>query len=297
MLKKVKWLVVILILLCFNCWAEESKETKPEPIDVVIKGKAKDTIEIEKPKPDIEVNLEEVVPTYIEKTNELLKKEIEVPTERDYALFYNLNTDQISQPYLPDIAEPPLISFYPKITNISCIKWELIVTDEKGNTVKVISGKGKPNKIIEWDGIDKKGNIIKVGALYSYRFISIDKNENPTTLIGKSFKLDSLKYKEKGKIYIEISNNFLFGKEAAHINKNAKLTLEKVCDILRKYSSYPNKIRIYTDENDASVTTNQISLIKNFISKHLPLLEDEVDINTYPIEKRGSITAFIIYLK
>ncbi|MFW6129753.1 MAG: hypothetical protein ACOC56_01140 [Atribacterota bacterium] len=102
---------------------------------------------------------------------ELLKK-------KDYEKFLSLKGKTV-QPYIPDIPEPPIISFYPELINVSSAEWKLIIIDDNGDAIKIIQGEGNPSKVIEWDGYDKNGDIVKVGTNYSYRFICIDENNKP----------------------------------------------------------------------------------------------------------------------
>ena len=290
------FLIIVLIFTSYNAFSQQAKESDDsvQPLDVRIKGKAKDLVDIEKAPPEIEIDLESIVSSSAGMTEDLLEKGIVVPSKSDYEQFNYLGSNQVTKPHLPDLSEPPLVRFLPRLSEIAVKHWELIVTDENGNSIRNIKGRGLPTKVIKWDGIDKKGEIINVGTLYSYRFVATDAHDNPYTVEGEPFILDALRYKKGKKIIVEIDNKRIFKEDSSEISEEAELILQKAIDILREYSHYPFKINLYVQDEDSPLAREQRDNIKNLIAKNLPLMPEEISIRLLKKQDRGAITALII---
>jgi len=290
------FVIIVLIFTSYNVFSQQAKESDDsvQPLDVKIRGKAKDLVDVEKAPPEIDIDLESIVSSSAGMTENLLEKGIVVPSKSDYEQFNYLGSNQAAKPHLPDLSEPPLVRFLPRLSEIAVKHWELIVTDEKGNSVRTLKGKGLPTKVINWDGIDKKGEIINVGTLYSYRFVATDAHDNPYTVEGEPFILDALRYKKGKKIIVEIDNKRIFKEDSSEISEEAELILQKAIDILREYSHYPFKINLYVQDEDSPLAREQRDNIKNLIAKNLPLMPEEISIRLLKKQDRGAITALII---
>ena len=99
---------------------------------------------------------------------------------------------------------------------------------------------------------------------------------------------------QKKRIIIEIANKLLYDEEKSEFSQKADLILQKIVDILREYSHYPFTIKLYVlDDNDPTARSKR-DLLRTYISKHLLLLPEAVDIRISQKEERGLITAFTI---
>jgi len=272
----------------------KGEETSEGLSEVVIKGEAKDTIKVEKAPYQIEIKLEDMVNPSTEKMEALMKGGVEILRQEDFQQFTCLNSNQVIRPSLPSIPEPPLVSFHPERSHLTIKKWKLTITDEKGNIIRTLQGKGNPPQTIEWDGRDERVRIIKVGTLYSYNFIAIDQDGKPHTTTGKPFQLWALKYQEKDSMNIEVANRVLYTSERDEFSEDGKLIIEKALDFLRQYSRYPFRIEICTDEPDFAVWEKAKALLSDYISGSLILLPEELKINVKRRYGRGLTTCFII---
>jgi len=274
--------------------AAKGEETGEGLSEIVIRGEAKDTVKVEKASYGIEIKLEDIVSPSIEKMEALMEGSLEILRQKDFEQFSRLSSDQVIRPDLPSIPEPPLVTFYPEPSRIPIKKWELVVADEKGNTIRSLEGKGGPPRSIKWDGRDERGRVIRVGALYSYNFVAVDENGRPHTTGGKPFQLLALKYDEKDSVNVEVGNRVLYTPERDKFSEDGKLIMEKVLDILRQYSRYPFRVEICSDEPDLSVWEKAKALLSDHISKNLILLPENLKITATRGYGRGSITSFII---
>jgi hypothetical protein len=269
-------------------------ETSEGLSEVVIKGEAKDIVKVEKAPYRIEIKLEDIVSSSIEETEALMEGGVEILRQEDFQQFSRLNSKQVIRPSLPAIPEPPLVTFHPQRSDLTIKKWVLTISDEKGNIIRTLQGKGNPPKTIEWDGRDDGGRMIRVGTLYSYDFVGIDQDGRPHTTSGKPFQLWALKYDEKESVSIEVSNRVLYSSERDGFSEEGKLIMEKALDLLRQYSRYPFRIEICSDEPDLSVWDKVKALLSDHISRSLILLPEDFKIEVVKGEARGLTTCFII---
>jgi len=271
-----------------------AKEAGGELPEVVIKGEAKDTVEVDKAPYQIEIKLEEIVSPSIEETEALMKGGVEILRQEELKQFTRLNSKQVINPALPFLPEPPLVTFHHGRSDLKIKRWELTISDDKGSIIRTLEGKGNPPGSIKWDGRDEKRKIIKVGTLYSYNFVAIDENGRPHTTSGKPFQLWALKYDEKDSVNIEVANRVLYTPERDKFSEDGKLIIEKTIDVLRQYSRYPFRVEICSDEPDLSVWEKAKALLLDHISKNLILLPEDLRINVVRGYGRGSTTSFII---
>ncbi|MFH1259073.1 MAG: hypothetical protein ABII74_04570 [Elusimicrobiota bacterium] len=293
-MKRLLFGVLISFILGLSClFAEEAKDNLP---DVSIQGEAKDKIEIKKSTPGIELNLPEIVDPSLEKTEELLKKTVPSPRKEDYEQFGELNSQQTASPWLEDVPQPPLIVFNPEKTQAKIIRWKLIINDEQGNIIRTIEGKGYPVRGIVWEGINDKKDFIKVGSLYSYKFVGFDAAGNSQTAMGEPFRLDWLRYEKKGKIFLEIYNPLLYTQNDISFLPSAKAKLKRIVDLLRENSRYAFQIEFYTDEKDLAIINRQKELLKNYLTEQLIVLPEDILVKIYnKTDDRGPVTRFVIY--
>ncbi|MCJ7646561.1 hypothetical protein MUO65_06645 [bacterium] len=300
-------LVTLPLIFITYGWAltQEAIDTKTPPggetggglPEVVIKGEAKDTVEVKKAPYQIEIKIEDIVSPSIEETEALMKGGAEILRQEDFQQFTRLNSKQVINPSLPSLPEPPLVTFHPGASQLKIKKWELTISDDKGTIVRSLQGKGSAPGTVEWDGRDERGKIIKVGTLYSYNFVAMDEYGKAHTTSGKPFQLWALKYNEKESVNVEVANRVLYTSERDEFSEDGKLIIEKALDILRQYSRYPFKIEICSDEPNLSLWEKAKALLSGYISKNLILLPEDLKINVVKGYGRGLTTCFIIQTK
>jgi len=298
-------LVTLSLIFLSYGWAltQEALDTKTSPggeesgaglPEVVIKGEAKDTVEVNKAPYQIDIKLGEIVSPSTEETEALMKGGVEILRQEEFKQFTRLNSKQVINPSLPSLPEPPLVTFHPGRSVLKIKRWELTISDDKGSIIRTLEGKGNPPGSIKWDGRDEKKKIIRVGTLYSYDFVAIDENGRRHTTSGKPFQLGALKYDEKESVTIEASNRVLYTSERDKFSEDGKLIMEKTLDVLRQYSRYPFRVEICSDEPDLSAWEKAKHLLSDYISKNLILSPEDLKINAIRGYGRGSTTSFII---
>jgi len=263
--------------------------------DVQIKGEAQDKVKIQKFIPEITIHVPDIIYAETEKTESLLQEGKEVPSDEDYKQVEYQVSNQTAKPYLSDIAQAPLVSFFPGTAKVPVKRWELIINDDKGNVVQTIKGKGNPVKQITWNGKTPRGEMLRVGSHYSYKFVVYDHLKNPHTTFGKAFKVDAALYTKKKSIIIEISNEYLFNKDSSHFNPDARLTLEKVLDELRAESKYPFTVEFYAKDPLTLLIKERQKRLTAYTAKEMLLMEEDVRYKIDRLTKRGDVTRFVIH--
>ncbi|MFH1282205.1 MAG: hypothetical protein ABII27_00895 [bacterium] len=289
-------LALAILTVSIYCFAKEREGEAQQVDDVQIKGEAKDKVKIKKFLPEIKIYIPDIVDSVTDKTEGLLQQGKESPSEEEYKELNYQTSSQTAKPFIPDIPQAPLVSFYPDMADVPVRNWQLVINDDKGNIVNIIKGKGNPVQEICWDGRNSRNQMLKVDALYSYKFVVYDNLKNPHTTFGKVFKVDAVIYKEKKHTIMEVSNKHLFAEEASGFNPDSKLVLEKILDVLRVNSKYPFNIYMYVKDPLNELVKERREKLVDYVAKEMLLMPEDVKYRIDRIDqgKRGDITKFII---
>lgn len=260
-----------------------------------VTGQAKDKVKIEKITPEIKVDMKDLVDSVTDKTEKLLEQGRPIPSDEDFRQFDRIDSEQTARPWLPDLVEPPLISFKPAPAQTTVVSWRLEVTDDKGDVVHTITGKGNPVNEIVWDGTNRDGKMIRVASAYAFRFITVDEFKDTHTTLGKAFTLRHLKYRDKKNVIVEIASSYLFQDDK--INPDALPILERTLDVLREYSSYPFVLEFQTLDSDGEVVKSRQKAVTKKIAADLLLSPDSIHYTYAPVKDRGDVLRFVIKLR
>lgn len=263
--------------------------------DMEVTGQAKDKVMIEKVTPEIKVDVKELVDSVTDKTEKLLEQGRPIPSDEDFRRFDRIDSQQTARPWLPDLVEPPLISFQPAPAQTTVVAWRLEVTDDKGDIVHTITGKGNPVNEIVWDGFNREGKMIRVASAYAFRFITVDEFKDTHTTLGKAFTLRHLKYKDKKNLIVEISSSYLFREDK--INTDALPILERTMDVLREYSGYPFALEFQTFDPESEMVKSRQKAVTEKITTDLLLAPDTIRYTYAPVKDRGDVLRFVIKLR
>ncbi|HNI57273.1 MAG TPA: hypothetical protein PKZ00_06795 [Elusimicrobiota bacterium] len=260
-----------------------------------VTGQAKDKVLIEKPTPEIKIDVRDMVDSVTEKTEKLLERPRPVPGDEDFQRFDRLSSNQTARPWLPELAEPPLISFRPEPAKTTVKGWRLEITDETGEVIQTLTGNGNPVDEIVWDGTVKDGKMIKVATAYSFRFITVDEYKNAHTTLGKAFTLKHLKFEDKKNMVVEISSKFLFKDEK--IAPEALPIFERTLDVLRDYSRYPFALEFHTDAPQGDLVKARQKVVTEKITRDMLLPKDSIKYTYSEIKDRGDVLRFVVRLR
>lgn len=277
--------------------AEEAIHQSPatdQPMSETVQGEVKEKLQIQKTTPSIELDVKEIIDSGTPRTDEVLEEAKPVPSDADFDYYAKLDSQQVMHPSLPLLPEPPLVTFYPGLSDVAAKRWEFKVSDEKGNVVVTITGKGAPPRKFDWSGQDEKGAYVTVGTLYSYQFVTYDDHGNAHTFPGDPFRLDALMYTQKGRICIEFANNALFEADEAKIQPGMRGLWERAIDVIREHSNKPLLVEEYSDTVKSPLAEQRRQAAVNSISDATNLPAVDIRHSVEKIADRGDITRLVL---
>jgi hypothetical protein len=168
------------------------------------------------------------------------------------------------------------------------------VSDEGGEVIKTISGKGVPPRMIPWDGRNERGGYITVGTLYSYQFVMYDEHGNAQTFPGEPFQLDALKYEQKGKVFIEFANDRLFATDLSSISPNMEGLWNRAIDIVRENSNKPLTVEMYADSVKSPLAEERRQALINSVSDATNIPAVDIRHKVDKITDRGNIVRLVM---
>ncbi len=96
-------------------------------------------------------------------------------------------SNYVPRPWLTPYRKGAVAHFTPQLENVS--SWKLQIIDSRGRTAMVFVGEGRPDDVIEWDGIRLDGTSAPVGYTYSFVLSARDEAGNQRRFVGDSFEL------------------------------------------------------------------------------------------------------------
>jgi hypothetical protein len=265
-----------------------------EPLSETVKGEIKEKLEIQKPPPSIELNVKEIIDSGTDRTEEVLQQARPIPSDSDFDHYAMLDSKQVLHPWQPLVPEPPLVTFYPGLSKVATKHWEFKVSDQGGEVVKTISGKGIPPRSIQWDGRNERSAYITVGTLYSYQFVTYDEHENAQTFPGEPFQLDALRYDQKGKVFVEFATDRLFVADQSIISQNMKGLWERAVDIIRENSNKPVTVEVYADSVKSPMAEERRQVLIDAISDATNIPAVDIRHKVDKIADRGGIVRIVM---
>ena len=144
--------------------------------------------------------------------------------------------------------ENDILTMYPEAKDEFGVKeWKLIIYAPSGDVFKSFSGKGTPPTQIKWDGLGENGELVESAADYYIQLQTVDNADNRATTEKVKLPIDVLVIVTERGLKIRISNiEFKF--DSSELTGRAFPILNRVIEILEKYSSYNVLIEGHTDD-------------------------------------------------
>jgi flagellar motor protein MotB len=259
-----------------------------------VKGQVKEQLDVQKPAPTIDLDVKEIVESGTAQTEKVLQEAKPIPSKEDFENYANLSSMQALHPWMPLIPEPPLVTFYPGLSKVASKRWEFRVSDQNGEVVKLIKGKGIPPREIDWNGLNERGQYITVGTLYSYQFVTYDEHENANTFPGEPFQLDALMYNQNGKLYIEFANKRLFQDDQAVVRASMKNMWEQAVDVVRENSNKPLTVEVFADSPKSPIAEDRRQTAVNMISDSTNIPAVDIRHKIDKISDRGDVLRLVM---
>lgn len=265
-----------------------------QPLSETVQGEVKEQLDIQKPPPNIELDIKDIVESGTPRTDDVLQETPPIPSKSDFDHYAYLDSKQAMRPWLPLLPQPPLVTFYPGLSDVPAKKWEFRVSDQGGEIVKTIAGKGVPPRQLQWDGRNDRGQFITVGTLYSYQFVTFDEHGNTQTFPGEPFQLDALLYRYKGKLYVEFANQKLFSTDQAAIRPAMEGMWQRAMDVVREYSNKPLTVEVYADSVKNPLAEERRQKLINSISENTNIPSVDIRHKVDKIVDRGDISRLVL---
>ncbi len=125
--------------------------------------------------------------------------------------------------------------------------WEIGIYTESGLLFRKFTGKGTPPESFRWDGLNDKGDLVESASDYTIQFFAVDAAGNVSATETDNLPVDVLVVVTERGLKIRISN-IEFGFGSAVIKKRGTKILDRVYEILEKYSSYKVVIEGHSDD-------------------------------------------------
>lgn len=284
--------------LTASAWSAQPKSEPAgevsAPLSETIKGEVKDTVDIQKAAPGIDLDVKEIVESGTAQTDKVLQEAKPVPSNEDFNNYAQLTSKQVLKAWNPLIPEPPLVTFYPGLSKVAAKRWEFRVSDDRGEVIKTIAGKGVPPRSVEWNGMNDRGQYINVGTLYSYQFVTFDEHGNANTFPGEPFQLDALMYRQKGKIFVEFANKRLFQDDQAGFRPTMRGLWDRAVDIVREHSNKPLMVEMYADSVRSPLAEERRQAAVNSISDETNIPAVDIRHKVDKIADRGDIIRLVL---
>ncbi len=153
--------------------------------------------------------------------------------------------------------------------NTGIASWEIGIYNESGILFKKFAGKGEPPAQLKWDGVGDNGDLVESASDYEVQFSAVDTAGNLSDNSTEKVSVDVLVIVTERGLKIRISNiEFAFGSSA--LRKRGTVVLDRVYQILEKYSSYDIVIEGHTDdigaeEYNLSLSEKRAMAVKDYL--------------------------------
>jgi hypothetical protein len=250
--------------------------------EVVVKGQLKIKIDAEMPKIEIKTDTNEVAQSIVTTEESFLSISPEDVKDVKASLPDKVMAERPD--YHADISSietQPIFKINPKMpAGIDIDKWSFKVTDSTGGTVFFQKGDGSLPQVIQWDGYDRDGRILKLGSPYWYVLTYMDKAGNPGSVRRETPKeVTALKYKKESKLCIELASKILFeDKRKDRLTDSGKQSLTEVQDYIKMSNNFPVLIQIYSE--DKGMSTDQSKSIEKLFTEKMKIPKEFLKFET-----------------
>lgn len=156
--------------------------------------------------------------------------------------------------YIPDLFSPDedgendILTMFPETRDKNGIRdWSIVIYEPSGREFKSYSGKSDPAAEIKWDGIGKNNELVESAADYFIQLTAADTAGNTAKTEKVKLPIDVLVMVTERGLKIRVSNiEFEFDK--AELKGKAFSILNRVRELLEKYTRYNVQIEGHTDD-------------------------------------------------
>lgn len=278
------------------------------PMDVTIKGEAREKVIIERVAPEPDVPLKDVIPfSRLGQTDWILSEELDyVDAEKQIAMM-DVHSPKTFKPSMIEFPKPPFFvqSYPPPPTPILVDKrpdappppgenetWTFIVVDQNNNLLKKIEGNTVPAEPIQWDGMRGSEFLLRTDEIYSSMLIIQETPETARTIVGEPISLPALRYVKGTSIIFEFSNRRVYEDGAAPFSSVLRVLVNQLMNDLKKHQGLPFTITIY--DRNLDLSQRRAGTWKALLEDGLLVPADKFDVKAALPADRGEITQVVL---
>ncbi len=230
---------VVVVMFFAIAWAESAAATAKETVpaspdsammlmggqdgtefkDLVVEGEDQIRIEFERPALDIDIDPQSAPGLEWGSIQDVLDRQ----KPDSVSPFLQVSAQQRmpygARPWLDQFATGDLVRFRPQLEGVD--RWRLVIANSRGETVKIIEGKGKLPKEIGWNGRSEEGDPAPPGLTYSYVLEAFDRAGNRRNFVGEGFELPSYRLESSDGQMMIFSGNEIAGTSVSDLQKNS----------------------------------------------------------------------------
>ena len=274
------------------------------PLDMTIKGKARDRIEIERVAPNPDVPMKDVIPfSRLGQTDWILSEELGYLDEEKQISMMDVNSPKVLKPSMIEFPKPPyFVQAYPPPPEPIIVDrrpdapplpgerehWTFIVFDQNNRLLKKMQGNTPPVEAIKWDGMSRGKFMLRTDEIYSSVLFIQESPEVSRTIIGDPIWMPALRYLKGNKIVYEFSNKSVYADQQTGFSPALKVLVDQLMNSLRKHEGAPFDVVIYA--KDLELGQRRSAMWKEELEKNLLKNRDNFQIRVSLPSDRGEVT-------
>ncbi len=278
------------------------------PLDVTIKGEAREKVTIERVMPSPDVLLKDVIPfSRLGQTDWVLSEELGYIDEERQVAMMDVKSPKTFRPSMIEFPKPPFfVQAYPPPPVPVIIDrspnappprgenetWTFIVVDQNNNLLKKVEGVTVPAEPITWDGTTKGEFMLRTDEIYSSMLMIQEGPETVRTIVGDPIWLPALRYVQGSNIIFEFSNKRVYNESQAVFTPALNVLVDQLMNELRKYEGSPFDITVY--DKDLDLAQQRAKLWKRALETNLLKPADSFNVRVALPSERGEITQVML---
>ncbi|OVE78250.1 hypothetical protein BVX98_00850 [bacterium F11] len=279
------------------------------PLDMTIKGKARDKVTIERVVPEADVPLKNVIPfSRLGQTDWILSEELGYLGEEKQISMMNVRSPKVYKPSMIQFPKPPyFVQTYPPPPEPIIVdrrpkapplpgeqeRWTFIVIDQNNKLLKKIEGNTPPVEPIQWDGMSRGRFLLRTDEIYSSILII---QENPDTppkhIVGEPVWLPALRYLKNNNLMFEFSNKRVYNEQRSDFSPALQVLVDQLMNALRKHEGAPFTVKVYG--RDLELAQQRAKMWRAFLERNLLRHAEEFKVQVSPPGERGEVTQVVV---
>ncbi len=206
---------------------------------LTVEGEDRIHIQFERPKLKLDLDPEKAPGLDLGDTRDVLNRTTPDLSTPLVGLSAQQPEPYLGRPWLSGFASGSVARFQPEVENIE--RWRLVVANSRGQTVATYNGKGRPPRVIYWDGRSQSGAPVVPGLTYSYVFEAFDRAGNKRNFVGEGFTVTAYRLSSADGVMLTFSARELRASQTAGRSASATGGSQPTPPLLLEAASWLNQ--------------------------------------------------------